>query len=282
MIGRILIPLFDDPLDYRLLDAAARFTDCRSACLQVAYLRPEPIEEAIYGSEAVTSGLMMESLEERSQVVRRNITVRLKDWTSQHGYEYVNAHTGMASCQVSFIERTGNPFIELRKAGRLNDLIICVLPNNERPTSEQVLTVAVAETGRPVLALPKALPTDLTKHVLVAWDGSLEVSRLLAVAMPVLSMAERVSVFCYPEKDCDVGELHQIIEYLRCHGISAALSHVRRAKSLRESLIEAALLNDATLIAMGAYSHSRMRQQLFGGLTRHMMEYGKFPLLLAH
>ncbi|TXH37857.1 MAG: universal stress protein [Rhodospirillaceae bacterium] len=282
MIGRILIPLFDDPLDYRLLDAAARFTDCRSASLQVAYFRPEPIEESVYGSEVVTSGLMMEALEEGPQVVKRNIAIRLKDWTSQHRYEYVNVHTGMASCQISFIERTGNPVTELRKTGRLNDLIICLLPDNERPTSEQVLTVAVAETGRPVLTLPKAPPSDLTKHILLAWDGSLEASRLLALAMPILSMAERVSVFCYPEKDCDTGELHQLIEYLRCHGISAAPSHVRQAKPLGESLVEAALFNDATLIAMGAYSHSRIRQQLFGGLTRHMIEDGKFPLLLAH
>ncbi|TXH31791.1 MAG: universal stress protein [Rhodospirillaceae bacterium] len=282
MIGRILIPLFDDPLEYRLLDAAANFTDSRPACLQVAYFRPEPIEETIYGSEVVTTGLMVEALEERAQVVRRNITVRLKDWSSQHHYEYVHHHTGTAPCQVSLAECTGDPIRNLKHIGRLSDLIICLLPTDEQRSFEPILEVSVSQTGRPVLALPKAPPADLTKHILLAWDGSIEVSRLLALTLPIFAKAERVSIFCYPEKDCDAGNLHRLIEYFRCHGISAEPCNVRSAKPVGESLIEAALISDATLIAMGAYSHSRIRQQVFGGLTRHMIEYGKFPLLLAH
>ena len=33
---------------------------------------------------------------------------------------------------------------------------------------------------------------------------------------------------------------------------------------------------------MGGYSHSRLREMILGGVTRHMLEKATLPLLLAH
>jgi len=43
-------------------------------------------------------------------------------------------------------------------------------------------------------------------------------------------------------------------------------------------------LNDspADMLVMGAYGHSRLREAIFGGATRDMMEDCQVPLLLAH
>ncbi|WP_454856729.1 universal stress protein [Rhizobium binxianense] len=38
----------------------------------------------------------------------------------------------------------------------------------------------------------------------------------------------------------------------------------------------------ADLIVMGAYGHSRLRQRIFGGVTRSMLEETRLPVLLAH
>jgi nucleotide-binding universal stress UspA family protein len=38
----------------------------------------------------------------------------------------------------------------------------------------------------------------------------------------------------------------------------------------------------ADLIVMGGYGHSRLRELMLGGATRHMIERMTLPVLLAH
>jgi nucleotide-binding universal stress UspA family protein len=38
----------------------------------------------------------------------------------------------------------------------------------------------------------------------------------------------------------------------------------------------------ADLLVMGAYGHSRLREALFGGATRDMLEICPVPVLMAH
>lgn len=33
---------------------------------------------------------------------------------------------------------------------------------------------------------------------------------------------------------------------------------------------------------MGAYGHSRLRETLFGGVTRELMKSSRLPLIMAH
>lgn len=39
---------------------------------------------------------------------------------------------------------------------------------------------------------------------------------------------------------------------------------------------------DANLIVMGGYGHWRLRESLFGGVTRDLIRKSEVPLLLAH
>jgi len=45
---------------------------------------------------------------------------------------------------------------------------------------------------------------------------------------------------------------------------------------------EAAIVEHVSLIAMGAYGHSRAREFLLGGLTRYMLKNTTLPLLMMH
>jgi nucleotide-binding universal stress UspA family protein len=46
-------------------------------------------------------------------------------------------------------------------------------------------------------------------------------------------------------------------------------------------LLEAAHLFACDLLAMGAYSHSRLRQQILGGVTRHVLEHPAIPVMMT-
>jgi len=48
-----------------------------------------------------------------------------------------------------------------------------------------------------------------------------------------------------------------------------------------EALNRRATEIDASLIVMGAYSHSRLRQRLFGGVTSAMMRSARVPTLMS-
>jgi nucleotide-binding universal stress UspA family protein len=47
-------------------------------------------------------------------------------------------------------------------------------------------------------------------------------------------------------------------------------------------LLSRAADKGADLIVMGAYGHSRLRELVLGGATRHILEHMTVPVLMAH
>jgi nucleotide-binding universal stress UspA family protein len=65
--------------------------------------------------------------------------------------------------------------------------------------------------------------------------------------------------------------------------VKAELHELARTGSTEETLAAACARLQAGLLVMGAYGHSRMREYLFGGVTRYFLEDVTSPaLLLAH
>ena len=91
--------------------------------------------------------------------------------------------------------------------------------------------------------------------------------------------AERVTVVTSQESGEDY-DLQEVPAYLAWHGITAESRAITPHPSVGDALTEAA--RDADLLVMGGYSHSRLREMILGGVTRHMLEKATLPLLLAH
>ncbi len=72
-------------------------------------------------------------------------------------------------------------------------------------------------------------------------------------------------------------------EYLARHGIKAEVhSWPRDGRAVEDALIAAVEALKPDWMVMGAYGHSRLRQFVFGGVTRTMLREGRVPVLLAH
>ena len=84
--------------------------------------------------------------------------------------------------------------------GRAYDLIVVgrPLPGAAVP-SMSALEAALFESGRPILIAPPTPPRQLGEVVVVAWNGSTETARTIALAMPFLSQAETVVVLSVEE-----------------------------------------------------------------------------------
>lgn len=179
--------------------------------------------------------------------------------------------------QVGEIE----PLVSL--AGRVSDLIVVNRPSTSIVASERIFDAAVFSSGRPTLVVSDQVPDDLLRHVVIAWNGSLEAARLVGHAIDLLRGAGRVSVTTAATERSSETAGADLQNYLMWHGIRAhQLAASPDHFSAAEALLATAMRAEATMIMMGAYTHSRVRQFLLGGVTRHMLQHATIPLLMEH
>ncbi|BCH25303.1 universal stress protein [Mesorhizobium sp. L-8-3] len=142
-------------------------------------------------------------------------------------------------------------------------------------------------SGRPVLLLPEnSRPTLRPKRVLVAWDSSLEAARAVREALDMLVTADDVRLVLV---DPVAGETGQGAEpgadaaaYLARHGVKVAVDRLPSSgQSVAAVLARRAADMDAELMVMGGYGHSRLRERVFGGVTRSMLAEPPLPILMA-
>lgn len=177
------------------------------------------------------------------------------------------------------------PISALANSARLADLVVVSIPapldeEAVAPFSAGSLAMAVRA---PVLAIPSDRATfPLGSGAMVAWDGGHESSLALRKAVPMLQLAGRVDVVTIAEKT-DRFPPTEALRYLSQYGISAELHERERTHPTIEETLEATAQEiGADWIVMGAYGHSRLRETIFGGVTRYFLDFARFPLLLAH
>ena len=153
---------------------------------------------------------------------------------------------------------------------------------------ESLMAIAeksLLQTRRPVLLAPARPQSDLTDSVMIAWDESPECWHAVSAAIPFMQLAKSVRVISV-DRDASHRQASQaeVLAYLRCHGISATAQVVApELRSVGDTLLAAGAEHEAGLLIMGAYSHSRLREMLLGGATRHILKNASArPVLLAH
>jgi nucleotide-binding universal stress UspA family protein len=144
---------------------------------------------------------------------------------------------------------------------------------------------SLLRTQRPVLLAPQRLTNDLTGAAMIAWDESLQCWHAVSAAIPFLRRARIVEVVSV-DRDAAGRQASQaeVLDYLRCHSITAEARVVAPdSGSVGETLLATAAEAGAGLLVMGAYAHSRLREMLLGGATRHVLRNAATtPVLMAH
>jgi nucleotide-binding universal stress UspA family protein len=169
--------------------------------------------------------------------------------------------------------------------GRAFDMIVMNRPDaNSSGLYHRALESALFESGRPVLLSPPSPPKHIGTNVLIAWNGSTEQARAVALAMPLLERAERVTVLTVAGGTGVPGpSAEQILKYLHRNGVAGELMTVALdGKNTGEAILGAAQTLACDLLIKGAFTQSRLRQMIFGGATQHVMAAATLPVLLAH
>jgi nucleotide-binding universal stress UspA family protein len=140
--------------------------------------------------------------------------------------------------------------------------------------------------GRPVLVVPRygTFPA-LGDHVLVAWNGSREATRAVNDAIPILQRAQKVTVLAIdPDGDPDrrIPSADMALHLAR-HGINAVAAQTRGADiTVGDVLLSYAADLGVDLIVAGGYGHTRFREMVLGGATRHLLQHMTVPVFLSH
>ena len=187
-----------------------------------------------------------------------------------------------------------NPFGDVGtvavQQARMADLVIASTVNPAWSLSGylDVPETLIMNSGRPVLLLPNPpVPEFIGKRVLLAWNDSREAVRAAFDAMPILSGAEKVLIAQIGEANKREGARENsasgICAVLARHGVkSEVLPPNSSAGNIGASLLELAKNNTADLMVMGCYGHSRLRELVLGGASRHVLQHVRVPVLMSH
>jgi nucleotide-binding universal stress UspA family protein len=151
----------------------------------------------------------------------------------------------------------------------------------------KVLEGTLFSSGKPLLLVPEGARASLKpKRVMIAWDSRLEASNAVSRAIDLLSTADDVHVVLVDPVKGDGGQGAEpgadIGIYLARHGVKVAVDRLSsQGKSVADTLRQHAVDMAADLLVMGGYGHSRLRERIFGGVTRSMVEMPPLPVFLA-
>lgn len=138
-------------------------------------------------------------------------------------------------------------------------------------------------SGRPLFLTPETGAGSQLGHVAVGWNGSREAARAVSVAAPILQNAQSVTVLSIGEGDPRKGpSADDLCAQFTRSGISAKVVHREAEGRTADALSDAAIESGCGLLILGAFSQSRLREVVLGGVTRKMLMTPPLPLLVAH
>ena len=139
------------------------------------------------------------------------------------------------------------------------------------------------ESGRPLLLVSDDIPQTIGKRILVAWNGSTETARALSAARPLLARSDAVQVLSVDGGMVSGPDGELITAHLRASGF-----HVQAKKAesggttVGQVIVSEAEAFGADLIIKGAFTHSRLRQLVFGGATSEIFNHAVCPVIMCH
>jgi nucleotide-binding universal stress UspA family protein len=283
MIRTILVPLTPGISSDALLDAALLVAKRLNGHIRALFTQPNPDAAFAYLPDVIlAAGVTREVIERETREAAAAAKGRFADWRKRNGVPEA-ASVRLDSCFASWSERLGDIETVVARFGRVSDLIVVPTPSSSSVQGQRCFDAAVFESGRPTLVVGEKLPFALTEHVMIAWNGSLEASRAVLGSMPLLHQASRVSIFTAPQYETEGVDPTDLVESLSWHGVRGHLiPRPRDDSSTGAALMSAAAEQQATMIVMGAYTHSRLRQSFLGGVTKHLLAHALVPLLMSH
>jgi len=284
----ILVPTEPNAAMASALDAALLLAKKFDSCIEGFPLRPAVADVVAMDPDA---GMTMVAVKENDADMVRQAEEMFRAFMDGHGIKRRadEASTRPAASAPASLSWTwygdapsGHDFVG--NYGRVFDIIVLARPGEEWQSPSMItLESALFESGRPLLIAPPKSPRSLATNILIAWNRSTEQARATAFAMPLLRLAERITILTVEGATVAGPSGAEMAHSLALNGIAAEPMTLSPGKaSAGETILKKATDLGCDLLIKGAYTQSRLRQMIFGGTTRHILTHAEIPVLMAH
>jgi nucleotide-binding universal stress UspA family protein len=283
----IFAPLTGRKSDDAVFSTAAAASKRFNAHVDAAFLRMDPRDAIPYMGEGISGALVDEFIqraEEENASQSHRSRAAFDVWRGQEAITLADAPSGAASPTCSYREIVGDADRNTEACGRLADLVIAARHTAEGTIENEVaFEASLMHSGRPLLLAAPSPQGSLGDRITIAWNGSAESARAVGAAMPFLKAAQSVTAITANEDGNPEGTGEALAGYLAWHGITVTPKVVEAdGRPIGEILLSAAEADKSDLLVMGAYSHSRLREYILGGATRHILDESNLPVFMAH
>lgn len=284
-IRKLLLPLTGTAAGEAALSTSLMIARVWNAHLLALHVRVDSRDVAPLAGEGLSGAMieeMMSATEKESGERAYAVRAMFERFVARHDVVVAEARPGAGHATAAFAAVTGREEDIVAQQARLADLTVVPHPDaGEDVSSSDALHAVLFDSGRPALISPQVAPPTIGTRVCLAWNGTAESASSALAALPWMQRAEAVRILSaegYQRRGPGAPEL---AAYLALHDIQAEVETFQSVgNSVGAGLLAAARRFDCDLLSMGAYSHSRLRQLILGGVTRHVLEHANLPVMM--
>ena len=278
-IKTIAVSLVDIERQDNIMNAAFSLASVHDAHVLGVYVVPNPHGFGIpvnYG--AIASEVNHSRYYEDNS---ENVKERFEDLARRHDvraeWRHVDGDTGLLA--DAMLKHA--PYADLIVAGQVNSSTSTAI---ESDFTERL----ILESGRPVLVIPNRGDYDTVgSKVIIGWNATREALRAAFDSIPVIQRADRVELLWANARDEPeiAGDLPgaELAAVFARHDIKVLAKSISAPDlSPADAILNEAADSGADLIVIGAYGHSRLREFVFGGVTRTLLQNMTAPVLMSH
>jgi nucleotide-binding universal stress UspA family protein len=278
----IIMPVRDDGKGEAVLAHAAIMAQRFGAHVRIIHCHPRPDDMMPYG--VVVPRFLRRQIEEAAQrnATSDEVQLRQRFRAQAEALGLAEDGAGRDGPTCSFVEYEGKQVDAVRHYGRLADLICVPQPDKASNLGFNTLKSALFSSGRPVMLCPeREVPPAIGRHVAIGWNGSLEAARAVAMAMPLIETAERVTILSKGHSE-HAATAEELAEYLARREVVATPHAFEVKGNAGRALLDKCGEFGADLLVMGAYHESYERETVFGGNSQAVVDEATLPVVMVH
>jgi nucleotide-binding universal stress UspA family protein len=284
---KILVPLLGNERDAHVLNAAFGVAKAFGSHVAGVYVKPDPAEVLPYLGEGISAGVIqeiMDASQEASKLAAASARAALDQAAKAAGVSVQPSAQAGVGVGGSFHVREGLAEEVIAEEARLADLVLFASPADARDAAMRATLEAALINGRkPLLLVPRDAGKIAGAKIAVGWDGGAAAAHAVSSAMPLLKQAEAVEILNVTSGPIDTVQMDRLRDYLRLHGVNPVEHGINPgSQGTASALLDGAKRSGAGLLVIGGYGHSRLREMVLGGVTRHVFTNATMPVFMAH
>jgi nucleotide-binding universal stress UspA family protein len=292
MIKTILVPTSGSNTDRAVFATALALARPLRAHLQFLHLHltPEVAARQVPHFEFCQGAAISATLERlQGQGEKLSVSARqhFEAFCSENKLGHQEAPGSVEAVSAGWREETSEPLTEplvrLLFHARHSDLTVVGRRHRNDHLPPGLIEDLLTGSGRPIVIAADKAPQDLAT-IVVGWKEASAAAHALAASLPLLKQAQRVVLLGVVEDGSSSTEaLDDLARRLAWHGIHAAVSLVGSGSSPAARLLpHTAAQLGADLLVVGGFGRTPLREGLFGGVTRSLIDEAPLPILMVH